>query len=219
MMGAAPIGLFARTRPGLDSPDVQYQFLAGSFVKPGEEMHDFPALPGDLHSMPAGEPRLAQDPLARSRSAARNPAELPIDAGRQGHLDRRASDRARHIPDCGNAEICLRGIPARPSGADDEDFLDHIRQTAGTTYHPTSTCMMGQHERAVVDTELRVQGIEGLRVIDASIMPTVVSGNTNAATIMIAEKGADMILARRVPPARLPGPRLHEAESRTTGSS
>jgi choline dehydrogenase len=77
----------------------------------------------------------------------------------------------------------------------DEDFLDHIRQTAGTTYHPTSTCMMGPRDNAVVDTALRVHGVEGLRVIDASIMPTVVSGNTNAATIMIAEKGADMILA------------------------
>ena len=82
-----------------------------------------------------------------------------------------------------------------PVARSDEDFLDHIRQTAGTTYHPTSTCMMGQHERAVVDTQLQVRGVEGLRVIDASIMPAVVSGNTNAATIMIAEKGADMILA------------------------
>jgi choline dehydrogenase len=82
-----------------------------------------------------------------------------------------------------------------PAAQSDEDFLDHIRQTAGTTYHPTSTCMMGPRENAVVDTALRVHGVEGLRVIDASIMPTVVSGNTNAATIMIAEKGADMILA------------------------
>ena len=83
----------------------------------------------------------------------------------------------------------------------DEEWLAHIANTAGTTYHPTSTCMMGTHERPVVDSELRVHGIEGLRVVDASIMPAVVSGNTNAATIMIAEKGTDMILevARSAP--------------------
>jgi choline dehydrogenase-like flavoprotein len=82
-----------------------------------------------------------------------------------------------------------------PSAESDEDWVDHIRHTAGTTYHATSTCMMGSHEKAVVDTALRVHGVEALRVIDASIMPTVVSGNTNAAAIMIAEKGADMILS------------------------
>ena len=82
-----------------------------------------------------------------------------------------------------------------PAAESDQEWLAHIADTAGTTYHPTSTCMMGTHERAVVDSELRVHGIEGLRVIDASIMPAVVSGNTNAATIMIAEKGADMVLA------------------------
>jgi choline dehydrogenase len=82
-----------------------------------------------------------------------------------------------------------------PATETDEDWLDHIRKNAGTTFHPTSTCMMGGPERAVVDNELRVHGIEGLRVIDASIMPTVVSGNTNATVIMIAEKAADMILA------------------------
>ncbi len=91
-----------------------------------------------------------------------------------------------------------------PATESDEDWLEHIRKNAGTTFHPTSTCMMGGHERAVVDTELRVHGIEGLRVIDASIMPTVVSGNTNAATIMIAEKGADMILAAARSAQRLP---------------
>ena len=81
-----------------------------------------------------------------------------------------------------------------PQAETDEDLLDHVRATAGTTYHPTSTCMMGPQPNAVVDTALRVHGIAGLRVIDASIMPTVVSGNTNATAIMIAEKGADMIL-------------------------
>jgi choline dehydrogenase len=82
-----------------------------------------------------------------------------------------------------------------PATESDADWLDHIAKTAGTTYHPTSTCMMGAHQRAVVDRALQVYGVEGLRVVDASIMPAVISGNTNAATIMIAEKGADMILA------------------------
>ena len=76
----------------------------------------------------------------------------------------------------------------------DEDLLEHVRATAGTTFHQTSTCMMGPGPMAVVDTELRVKGTLGLRVIDAAVMPTVVSGNTNATVIMIAEKGADMIL-------------------------
>ena len=73
--------------------------------------------------------------------------------------------------------------------------LDYARRRGGTVYHPTSTCKMGSDPLAVVDAELRVHGIEGLRVADASIMPTVVSGNTNAACVMIGEKASDMILA------------------------
>ena len=81
-----------------------------------------------------------------------------------------------------------------PQAQSDEDLLNHVRATSGTTYHQTSTCMMGPGPMAVVDTDLKVKGMDGLRVIDASVMPTVVSGNTNATVIMIAEKGADMIL-------------------------
>jgi choline dehydrogenase len=77
----------------------------------------------------------------------------------------------------------------------DDALLDHAKETGSTTFHQTSTCMMGSHETAVVDSELRVHGIEALRVVDASVMPTVISGNTNAATIMIAEKAADLIRA------------------------
>jgi choline dehydrogenase len=71
---------------------------------------------------------------------------------------------------------------------------DHINKTLETLYHPVGTCKMGNDPQAVVNHELKVHGIPNLRVIDASIMPTIVSGNTNAATIMIAQKGADMII-------------------------
>ncbi len=76
----------------------------------------------------------------------------------------------------------------------DADLLAFARDTGTTVYHPTSTCRMGPDVAAVVDERLRVRGFEHLRVIDASIMPTVVSGNTNAAAVMIGEKGADMVL-------------------------
>lgn len=81
-----------------------------------------------------------------------------------------------------------------PEKADTEEQMwEHILDTLETVYHPTSTCKMGSDEMAVVDSELKVQGLEGLRIVDASIMPKVISGNTNAPTIMIAEKAADMI--------------------------
>ena len=76
---------------------------------------------------------------------------------------------------------------------DDEFIMQHIRKSLETLYHPVGTCKMGNDPMAVVDQHLKVKGVKGLRVVDASIMPTIVSGNTNAATIMIAEKGADII--------------------------
>src|ERR1700716_3110 len=77
----------------------------------------------------------------------------------------------------------------------DDEILDWVKQAAETTYHPVGTCKMGSDTMAVVDSELRVHGIAGLRVADASGMPTLTSGNTNAPTIMIGEKCAEMVLA------------------------
>ena len=77
----------------------------------------------------------------------------------------------------------------------DEDFLSHARKEGQSAYHPVGTCRMGSDAGAVVDARLRVHGVAGLRVADASIMPSLISGNTNAACMMIGEKAADLILA------------------------
>ena len=80
-----------------------------------------------------------------------------------------------------------------PGVQTDADLLETVRQTGETVFHPTSTCRMGTDADSVVDSQLRVRGLQGLRVADASVMPAVVSGNTNAAVIAIAEKAADLI--------------------------
>ena len=90
--------------------------------------------------------------------------------------------------------VLERHAPA-PGRMTDNDWLGYAREVGATVYHPTTTCRMGNDSLAVVDERLRVHGVRGLRVVDASIMPNVVSGNSNAAAIMIGEKAADLILS------------------------
>ncbi len=196
MTGAGPIGLFAKTRPELESPDVQYQFLAGSAPKTGEPLHSFPAC--TLVAIPCR-------PESRGWLRITNPDPTLPPAMQPNYLstqrDRDTIVAALRITRRIFATPAMRPYLSReifpgPEAASDEDLLNHVRETAGTTFHQTSTCMMGPGPKSVVDVDLKVKGLDGLRVIDASIMPTVVSGNTNATVIMIAEKGADLILNR-----------------------
>jgi len=194
MTGAGPMGLFVRTRPELASPDVQYQFLAGSSEKTGEAMHKFPgctlvAIPCRPESrgwLRIASPSPAAPPAIQPNYLATQADKDTMVAGLK--VSRRIFATAAMRP-----YITEEYLPG-PQAVSDEDLLNDVRATAGTTFHQTSTCMMGPGPMAVVDTSLRVKGMERLRVIDASIMPTVVSGNTNATAIMIGEKGADMIL-------------------------
>ena len=88
-------------------------------------------------------------------------------------------------------------MPGVEISDDDDEAIDaYVRETLNTVFHPTSTCRMGIDDRAVVDNDLKVRGVNGLRVVDASIMPDIVGGNLNATVVMIAEKAADAILGR-----------------------
>jgi len=195
MTGAAPIGLFLKTRPELASPDIQYQFLAGSSPKAGEPMHSFPGC--TIVTIPC-RPESRGWLRIQSPDPTVPPKMLANYLSTQGDRDTMVAGlKAARAVFASPAMQAVVGEEFMPgfAAASDDALLDHVRATSGTTFHQTSTCMMGPQTNHVVDTSLKVKGMEGLRVVDASIMPTVVSGNTNATAIMIAEKGADMILA------------------------
>ncbi len=194
MTGASPIGMFVKTRPELVSPDVQYQFLAGSLDKAGEPMHPWPGCMGVT---------IPCRPESRGWLRITSPDPTKPPALQPNYLATQ-NDRTTMIEGMKILRKVMQSPAMRHLVTDeyqpgshvqsDEQWLDHVKRTGGTTYHQTSTCMMGTHPLSVVDPSLRVHGLEALRVVDASVMPTVISGNTNAATIMIAEKGAEMIL-------------------------
>src|SRR3954453_5685914 len=178
------------------TPDMQVTFAPGSFK--GGQMGALEETPG----LSAGAWQMR--PLSRGYVEAKSnrPGDMPAINPR--YLSEDSDGRAiigglrfaRRLFDTSALKKFVReeSLPGRHIQSDDE-LLDYARRNGGTCYHASCTCMMGLHPNSVVDNELRVHGIERLRVIDASVMPAVTSTNTNAPTIMIAEKGAAMIKA------------------------
>ena len=192
-IAAAQAGLFARTRKELATPDIQYATVIFSADRPAEGLHKFSgfSLVGyQLRPESRGELKLKTANPADP--PAMHPNYLATETDRRTIIDGlKLGRRLLATPDMQHF-ITAEHIPG-PQVQTDDELLDYAKQYGGTVFHPTSTCRMGSDPMAVVDPELRVHGIGNLRVVDASIMPAVVSGNTNAATIMIGEKAADLV--------------------------
>lgn len=194
-VGAGVATLFWKTRDELELPDVEFHVIPFSADRPGEPLHPFSGFTisvCQLRPESRGEIRLkSADPHEPPHIVANY---LATETDRRTMVD--GMKLIRRIVAMPALAPWLAGeyLPG-PDCQSDYELLDYIRRTGSTIFHPTSTCAMGPESDAlaVVDERLRVRGVFGLRVVDASVMPAVVSANTNAAVIMIAEKAADMI--------------------------
>jgi choline dehydrogenase len=200
-LSAAHIAAFCKSRPDLQGPDIQFHILPATMDleklsadqamvledKPGLTLAGCQVRPESRGSVmirsadprvhPLIEPNYLSDPLDQ---------EVAVAALRWG---RKIASQPALQP------YVDHEMTPGPAFARDRDLLAYARAAGGTLYHPVGTCQMGRGPQAVVDPQLKVLGLQGLRVVDASVMPRLVSGNTNAPTIMIAEKASDMILA------------------------
>jgi choline dehydrogenase-like flavoprotein len=207
-------GAFLRSRPEETRPDLQLHFIVAKLLDHGRKTifgHGYSCHVCLMQPKSRGQVELASaDPFAAPRI---DPAFL----AERDDVDRlvRGFKAMRRIL----AQPALAGhgaheLAASAAAQSDEEIERFVRGHADTIYHPVGSCRMGKGALDVVDDELRVRGTDGLRVVDASIMPSIVSGNTNAATIMIAEKAAVLIAAATRPaePATMTVPDYHRLE-------
>lgn len=193
-VSAGYAGAFMRTRPEITRPDVQLYLINFSTDKMGTTLHPFS---GFTASMSPLRPE-SRGSVRIVSSDPKRPPRIQYNFMSTESDRRTVIDGLKFTRKLMNTAAMQPYVDAEHAPGDavvsNEDWLNYARAVGGTVYHPTSTCRMGQDAAAVVDERLRVRGVTGLRVVDASIMPNVVSGNSNAAVVMIAEKAADMIL-------------------------
>jgi|TARA_B110000908_G_scaffold1785_1_gene2297 choline dehydrogenase len=193
-MAPSQLGIFAKSSPEVETADLEFHVQPLSLEKFGDPLHPFPAFTASvvpLRPQSRGSSHIeSADPLAHPII---NPNYLSHDGDKR--VAANAIRLARTIAQQAVMEK-YNPIEIKPGQAYQSDIdLAKVAGEIGTTiFHPVGTCRMGADDKAVVDIDLRVNGVSGLRVVDASIMPTITSGNTNSPTIMIAEKAADIIL-------------------------
>ncbi len=193
-LAASQVTIFTRSSPEIERPDIQFHMQPLSADKPGDGVHDFSAFTTSVCQL---------RPSSRGEINIKTPNATDYPSIQPNYLSTELDLRTAV-----NGLRVARKITSAPSLApyivdeyvpgyqyeSQQELEQAVRQFSQTIYHPAGTCKMGNDSMAVVDDALRVYGVEKLRVVDASIMPEIVSGNTNAPTIMIAEKAADMIL-------------------------
>jgi choline dehydrogenase len=194
-MAPSQFGMFTKSDPSRATPDLEYHVQPLSTDRLGDPLHAFPAItmsvcnlrPDSTGSVHAVSPEPDKQPEIRlNYLSAQSDRDVAVTSLRQARQIMTAKALVRYQP----VEI----LPG-PAHQTDEELITQAGNIGTTIFHPVGTCRMGQDERAVVGHDLRVHGLDGLRVIDASVMPKIVSGNTASPVVMIAEKAADMIRA------------------------
>ncbi|MGE0667137.1 MAG: GMC family oxidoreductase [Sphingomonadales bacterium] len=192
-MAPSQLGIFARSDPRLETPDLEYHVQPLSTDRLGEPLHKFPAVTASVCNL---RPESRGTIHLRSADPREPPAIRPnyLSAENDRQVALRSIKLTRELMAAkAIAHFRPEEVLPGPQVSSDEDLLSKIGDISTTIFHPVGTAMMGDGPDAVVDARLRVHGLTGLRVVDASVMPTIVSGNTNSPVIMIAEKASDMI--------------------------